>query len=125
MIAGNHAKRVLAYFDQILPARPPTNAKECNAIARQLTFAKGWADRLNGKAYPAGYFLLHVPPLAYERGRHAAALYAYDCESHGRRTINVPYGKARKTMSKSLRKLIDEERRWCALRPKKNKLFGA
>lgn len=93
--------------------------KQRRTTERLLTFRRGWFDRLSRMPYPKEYDRLQVPPLDYERGRHAAALYEHDCRLAGR-TINiVPYNVARKTMGLALRKMLDEERKWCALRPKK------
>jgi hypothetical protein len=95
-----------------------------------VAFRKGWHDRING-----------VPPgdrgdtpcdqtstavyLGYERGRHAAALYQFEASQRERGTINRTYAQARLDMSVTLRKMIDAERRFCALKPRKrNPLSG-
>jgi len=58
--------------------------------------------------------------LAYERGRHAAALYAHWCHVGTIKPV-ARYAEARLQMPIELRKLIDLERRFCMWRPRKKR----
>lgn len=96
-----------------------------------VAFRQGWHDRINGVAPPE---IFNRGPacssstgthVAYERGRHAAALYEFEVTRRGTGTINRTYAEARRDMSVELRRMVDQERRFCALKPrKKNPLTG-
>jgi hypothetical protein len=80
-------------------------------------FAKGWFDYLNG--VPPQAIRNNARAVEYERGRHAAALWDYECAQSGRTIKLVSYRAARLVMGVELRRMIDQERRWCAMRRRK------
>lgn len=82
------------------------------------TFTKGWQDYLNGE--PPATVRNNAQAIAYERGRHAAALWEYECRSKGTSIKNVAYRAARAQMGVDLRRMLDAERRWCAMRRPKS-----
>lgn len=93
-------------------------------------FKAGWQDKLLALPVPPKYERCRTGlALAYERGRHCAALYEWEATADGG-TITVEYtargaaltptyAKAYRRMSPALRKLIREERKFCALKPRK------
>lgn len=82
------------------------------------TFTKGWQDYLNG--VPPAVIKSTALAVAYERGRHAAALWEYECRSKGTSIKNVAYRAARAQMGVDLRRMLDAERCWCAMRRPKS-----
>jgi len=94
-------------------------------------FNAGWQDRLLSLPTPPKYERCRTGiAVAYERGRHAAALYEAEMHKRGyhiqwpgtsiqRRPdyVQAPaYAHARKVMSKELRALIRAEARFCSLK---------
>lgn len=95
-------------------------------------FNAGWNDRLMSLPVPAKYERCRTGlAVAYERGRHCAALWEY-CVSTAMRDVGISAGtihaiepsnpppsftKAFRTMPKELRALIRAEKKFCSLKP--------
>jgi len=81
-------------------------------------FKAGWLDKLAGLPEPHKYSFCRTGlAVAYERGRHCAALWEWEVtRAGGTITAIVPYGTAHRRMSKDLRKLIAQERKFCSLK---------
>lgn len=101
-------------------------------------FKAGWQDKLLAVPTPPKYERCRTGlAVAYERGRHCAALWEYTVSLAGRElekamqmkkgTISnagpssppPTFAKAYRTMPKELRALIRAEKKFCALKPKK------
>lgn len=99
-------------------------------------FKAGWFDKLAGAPTPEKYERCRTGvALAYERGRHCAALYEWDCQQRGStitqdqladsgpppKAMPIPpmFAYAYKRMSKELRALIRAEKKFCSLKPRK------
>lgn len=107
--------------------RDPLSETECelryrDAKVKRLSFLRGWRHQIWGLPYPHGYEGKRaVEVVPYESGRHAAALYEQECRAKGV-SINgsVSYADARRKMGLELRRMIDAERRWCAIKMKQS-----
>ena len=106
--------------EALCPAEAKLRAND--AKAKKLSFLRGWRHYLWQMPYPVGYENKRAAEVVpYESGRHAAALYEQECRALGN-SINgaVPYVVARSNMSAELRRMINTERRWCAIKLKQS-----
>jgi hypothetical protein len=88
--------------------------------SKRLSFLRGWRHYLWQVPYPKGYEMTSAhEAVPYESGRHAAALYEQECRAKGFSIKGgVAYAVARREMSVELRRMIDAERKWCAIKLK-------
>ncbi len=86
-----------------------------------LAFKAGWRDRLMRLPVPREYDQCRTPlAVAYERGRHAAALYEIDARARGGTIYtSMSYAAVRRRMSPKLKELIRQEARFCTMKKAK------
>ena len=92
---------------------PPRTRVRKNSITGQ-PFSMGWHDAMYGRPWPVEpkRGAPHKQLLAYEHGRHAAALFKHDMTRRGIEIDHtISYAEARRTlMPPELRRLIDLEK---------------
>lgn len=106
--------------EELTPAESKLRAADSKKT--KLSFLRGWRHHLWQLPYPRGYEgLPAVQAVPYESGRHAAALYEQERRAKGL-SINgvMSYAEARRVMGVDLRRMIDAERKWCAVKLKRS-----